>query len=157
MNPVAEIILSDAGGVIMCGAAKTKANWFLATFGVLLVWHALCRMLLRDTYLFGWASEDGRYLLIWIPVAVLILAGQYWVSSALAVGFLVGIVTGQFLGDGIVAWNSAKITPSMDAGTVYQLQTHYGAFILLAVVVIFAVAGIALQVCQRKRNARHDE
>lgn len=140
---------------VMRRTVKLKTIWFLTTFGVLLIWHALSRTLLRDIYLFEWASEDGRYLLVWIPVAVLILAGQYWVSSALAVGDLAGIVIGQLLGDGIAAWNSAKITPDMDAGAIYQLQTHYGAFILLAVLLIFLTAGIALQVRQRKKSFQY--
>lgn len=66
--------------------------------------------------------------MIWIAAAVLVLAGCYWVSSALVLGDFVGIIVGQLLGAWIVAYNSAKITPDMAAGMVYHLQMHYGAF-----------------------------
>ena len=70
---------------------------------------------------------------------------MYRAALITTVGNWAGILIGQVLGDFIIKINSTKITPDMYVGKVWQLKTHHGVLIWLAVFLISFIIGIIVK------------
>ena len=75
---------------------------------------------------------------------------MYKAALITTAGNWVGILIGQVSGDFIIKINTARITPDMYIGKVWQLKTHYGVLIWLTVFLISFIVGIRSE----KKNFR---
>lgn len=129
---------------------RQKRIWALAlTAAVFLLLVGITELFLPDVYLFEWGVHN-RYWYVWVVPFVLILLGRYGLSAAVTVGFLVGMIVGQAAGDLLVAWNTAKITPDMGPGEVYQLTSHKGVFIWLGTILVFGGGYLVIKKVRKK-------
>ena len=67
---------------------------------------------------------------------------MYKAALITTAGNWAGILIGQVLGDFMIKINTARITPDMYIGKVWQLKTHYGVLIWLTVFLISFIVGI---------------
>lgn len=116
----------------------TTAFLFLALYG-------LSMTTLQDFYLFEWTARH-KYIGLWAVALLFLLMGKLFLSYAVALG----ILAGQFLGDWLRAQSIQKITPDMNAETVYHMYHHPGVEIWLAVVALFVLVSILLHLARRK-------
>lgn len=113
----------------------------LTTFIIL---YLLSNTVFKNVYLYKWTA-DHLYLYIWIPVIILTILNKKYISLSLTIGNLVGIIIGELLGEYIRNENIKKITEITPPHEVYRLQSHYGFFIWLLILLTFLIAGILVQ------------
>ena len=123
---------------------KTCFSFLLIVFSAYVLCYFLSQTVFHEIYLFEWTA-DHCYLFLWaVPVTFCFLK-MYKAALITVIGNWTGILIGQLLGDFIIKINAAKITPDMYIGKVWQLRTHYGVLIWLAVFLISFMIGIIVE------------
>ena len=116
--------------------------------------YLLSQTVFHEIYLFEWTADhfylfewtaDHYYLCLWAASAAFCFLEMYKAALITTVGNWAGILIGQGLGDFIVKVNTARITPDMVIGKVWQLKTHYGVLIWLAVFLLSFMLGIRVE------------
>lgn len=126
--------------------SKNKAHFkflFIVFFAYVLC-YLLSQTVLHEIYLFEWTA-DHYYLCLWAASVIFCFLEMYKAALITAIGNWAGILIGQLLGDFIIKINATKITPDMYIGKVWQLKTHYGVLIWLAVFLISFIVGIIIE------------
>lgn len=126
-----------------------KLVCLLTTVLLFLPLYGLSATALQDLYLFEWTARH-KYIGLWAIALVFLLLGKLFLTYAVALGNLTGILAGQFLGDWLRAQSIQKITPDMNAETVYHMYHHPGVEIWLAVVALFILASVLLCLARPK-------
>lgn len=129
--------------------SSKKLVCLLTTALLFLILYGLSMTALQDFYLFEWTARH-KYIGLWAIALVLLLLGKLFLAYAVALGNLAGILTGQFLGDWLRAQSIQKITPDMNAETVYRMYHHPGVEIWLAVVALFVLASALLHLARKR-------
>lgn len=129
---------------------KRKVIDAVVQLAVFLVLYLVSMNVLNDVYLLEWTARN-KYLFIWVFVVIYIFANKRISAYALTIGNILGIIIGQLLGDYILRQNMGDMIPDIDPEIAYQLTTHYGAFIWMAVVFVFAILGPVIDMIQRRR------
>jgi len=111
--------------------------------------YILGNTVLQNVYLIKWAAHN-YFLFIWILVIIFSLLQKKYISFAITIGNLIGIIIGQLLGDMIRNKRILMINDAMDEGQKYFLSHHYGAFIWFITVIIFLVTGIILEIIYKQ-------
>lgn len=115
----------------------------------------VCR-LLRDIYLFGWAIQNGRGLLVlgWVLALSMGAFGLRLLAYFVTLGNVVGVFFGQFFGDFWTAWKVARLPPDPSAPEYYLAHSHPGAFLWMIAALVFLLAGLVLTLWQRHKRRR---
>ncbi len=109
----------------------------------------LSQTVFHEIYLFEWTATH-YYLCLWTASVTFCFLEMYKAALITTAGNWVGILIGQVSGDFIIKINTARITPDMYIGKVWQLKTHYGVLIWLTVFLISFIVGIRSE----KKNFR---
>ena len=104
----------------------------------------LSQTVFHEIYLFEWTAAH-YYLCLWTASVTFCFLEMYKAALITTAGNWAGILIGQVLGDFIIKTNATKITPDMYIGKVWQLKTHYGVLIWLAVFLISFIIGIIVE------------
>lgn len=104
----------------------------------------LSQTVFHGIYLFEWTANH-YYLCLWAAPVTFCFLEKYKAALITAIGNWAGILIGQSLGDFIIKVNAARITPDMYVGKVWQLKTHYGVLIWLAVFLLSFIVGIRIE------------
>ena len=123
---------------------KTCFSFLLIVFSAYVMCYLLSQTVFHEVYLFEWTA-DHYYLFLWAAPVTFCFLEMYKAALITTIGNWAGILTGQVLGDFIIKINTAKITPDMYIGKVWQLKTHYGVLIWLAVFLISFIIGIRIE------------
>ena len=123
---------------------KTPFRFLLIVFSAYLLCYLLSQTVLHEIYLFEWTAAH-YYLCLWVASVTFCFLGLYKAALITTIGNWAGILIGQVLGDFIIKINAAKITPDMYVGKVWQLKTHYGVLIWLAVFLVSFILGIMIE------------
>lgn len=135
---------------------REKINIALMELLLLVVVFLLSATFLNGEYLFGWVSHNWPFYLFLCGVSLLmLLLGKVIASVMTTFGITIGLFIGQYLGDFLLYLNQQKITPEMNVGEVSQLNTHYGFFIWVIAIGLFAIVGWLFEIriirAQRRR------
>lgn len=123
---------------------KTCLGFLLIVFLAYVVCYLLSQTVLHEIYLFEWTAAH-YYLCLWVVSVTFCFLEMYKAVLITTAGNWAGILIGQVLGNFIVKINTTKITPDMYIGKVWQLKTHYGVLIWLAVFLISFIIGIIVE------------
>ena len=123
---------------------KTCFRFLLIVFSAYMLCYLLSQTVLHEIYLFQWTA-DHCYLWLWAASVTFCFLEMYKAALITTIGNWAGILIGQVLGDFIIKINAAKITPDMYVGKVWQLKTHYGVLIWLAVFLVSFIIGIMIE------------
>ena len=135
----------------MVSKDKTYLGFLLFVFFAYGSCYLLSQTVLHEIYLFEWTA-DHFYLYLWVIPAAFCFLNKFWAAISTTIGNWVGILIGQVLGDLIIKINAAKITPDMYVGKAWQLRTHYGVLIWLAVFLLSLIVGIGSEKKHSGRN-----
>ena len=123
---------------------KTCLRFLLIIFLAYVLCYLLSQTVLHEIYLFEWTASH-YYLYLWAAPITFCFLEMYKAALITTIGNWAGILIGQVLGDFIIKINAAKITPDMYVGKVWQLKTHYGVLIWLAVFLISFIIEIIVE------------
>lgn len=123
---------------------KTCLRFLLIVFFAYALCYFLSQTVLHEIYLFEWTASH-YYLCLWAASVTFCFLEMYKAALITTIGNWAGILIGQVLGDFIIKINAAKIKPDMYAGKVWQLRTHYGVLIWLAVFLVSFIIGIIVE------------
>lgn len=123
---------------------KTCLGFLLIVFFEYVLCYLLSQTVLHEIYLFEWAANH-YYLYLWAASVTFCFLEMYKAALITTAGNWAGILIGQVLGDFIIKINAAKITPDMYIGKVWQLKTHYGVLIWLAVFLLTCIIGVIIE------------
>ena len=123
---------------------KTCLGFLLIVFFAYVLCYLLSQTVLHEIYLFEWTASH-YYLYLWAAPITFCFLEMYKAALITTIGNWAGILIGQVLGDFIIKINVAKIKPDMYAGKVWQLRTHYGVLIWLAVFLVSFIIGIIVE------------
>lgn len=102
------------------------------------VLYIISMTVLKEIYLFEWTARH-LYIFLWVFVLILTFNRKYLISIAIAIGNIVGIIAGQFLGDYIRDERIRSISNNMTNEEIYKLQHHPGVEIWVATIFIFVI------------------
>ena len=106
----------------------------------------------KGEYLFDWAIHNWKFSLIVFSLPLILLAmGYLLISIITSTGTIIGIFTGNFLGNIIRAHNISKIVDSMSAEQVSKLRHHPGFEIWILFIIASIVIGIILHNLRRSK------
>ena len=126
--------------------SKDKAclRYLLIVFLAYALCYLLSQTVFHEIYLFEWTAGH-YYLFLWIVPVTFCFLKMFRAAFSTTIGNWAGILIGQVLGDLIIKINTAKITPDMYIGKVWQLKTHYGVLIWLVVFLLSFIVGIKIE------------
>lgn len=126
--------------------SKNKAcfSFLFIVFSAYVLCYFLSQTVFHGIYLFEWTANH-YYLCLWAAPVTFCFLEKYKAALITAIGNWAGILIGQSLGDFIIKVNAARITPDMYVGKVWQLKTHYGVLIWLAVFLLSFIVGIRIE------------
>lgn len=113
--------------------------WLLPFAGLFV----LSKLFLSHVYWFEWTARH-YYLFLWGIVILFVLWDKPVIAALLSLGNLLGILIGQFLGDGIRAINISRIKPDMSAEKVSRMYHHPAFEIWLITIGICLLIGILI-------------
>lgn len=103
----------------------------------------------RNEYLFGWLIHNYKFFLLMVSIPLIFaFLGKEIVASFITAGITFGIFIGNFGGNILNSYNKKKIIEGMSAEKIYQLNYHYGFFIMIIIIFVFFVVGLVFE----KRN-----
>jgi hypothetical protein len=128
----------------------------LAEIVLFILLYILSKTVFAETYLFAWAAHRWyRYVFFFMPAALFALYNKYKLSISLLVGTVVGLFTGNYLGDYIVGLNKAKIAAgaeNLSNEQIYRLSHHPGFEIWIGIVLAALLVGLILEVISESRK-----
>ncbi len=123
---------------------KTCFSCLFIVFLAYVLCYFLSQTVFHEIHLFEWTSTH-YYLCLWAASVTFCFLEMYKAALIATAGNWAGILIGQVLGDFIIKINATKITPDMYIGKVWQLKTHYGILIWLAVFLISFIIGMIVE------------
>ena len=95
-------------------------------------------------YLFDW-TRNQNYWHIWVLLFYFTGTKKNVMSVSLALGNIVGVFLGHFIGEIDYAIRQSQIDPNLSYGEQYQLYLRNDWFIWLMIVLVFLIVGGLIQ------------
>lgn len=132
---------------------RKKLKILITEISLIVIVSILAFTIFNDEYLFGWAIHHKMFSLIITIIPLIILALGYSVISLSTIsGIILGLFTGNFLGNTIMKKNISEIVEGMGAEQVSRLQHHPGFEIWMLFIISSFVIGIILHYLTQKNN-----